>query len=356
MGAVLNVLLPGHIDPCDSLAKLGCELARGLTCLGVGVNLLALGKREMPNQDDELAAIVNAPRQDADGAIVIGWPTAFAHHGPALWQGKASVALVMWESTRCPPAWAPLLNQFDAVVTPCRFCADVFTGGGVTVPIHVVALGVSTQFQPRRRTGDGPMTFLAFLDRGKRKGGLSTLTAFVRAFGDDPDYRLILKARHAGQPQNILNPNVDLIQQDMSEAELYELYLRADCLVFATLGEGWGLPPREFAATGGIALATNFSGTADEIEQWGIPLSYRLQVADWTGVKSLAGLDLGEWAEIDIDELAAALRDVAANRAEYLAQAWQKAQSIHSLYSWQTFAERVYHVWKEATHERTYAQ
>lgn len=85
------------------------------------------------------------------------------------------------------------------------------------------------------------MTFLAFGDRGLRKGGFTAIQAFQMAFHGNKRYRLIVKAR---APKNIeLFPggNIELIQQDMTEQELYELYCRCDVLINPNRGEGFGL-------------------------------------------------------------------------------------------------------------------
>jgi glycosyltransferase involved in cell wall biosynthesis len=193
------------------------------------------------------------------------------------------------------------------------------------------------------------LTFLAFLDRGARKGGLAALQAFLMAFGEDMNYRLILKGRKPKVPLTLTNPNITVIQQDMSEQELYELYLSADVLINCNKGEGFGLIPREFAATGGISLATGWGGTVDNINDWGVRLPYELEPADWKGVKSLAGFDLGEWAKPDLEGCAVVLRRVAENIDWFRAGAYRKAKNAAALYSWRAFAEQVLDVWQEVS-------
>ena len=75
----------------------------------------------------------------------------------------------------------------------------------------------------------------------------------------------------------------------------------ADCFVFPSRGEGWGLPPREAAATGLPVIATNGGGLEVEIEHWAYPVSVAgtspAEYGFWDST------EIGEWMEPDMDEL-----------------------------------------------------
>lgn len=341
---VINVCTPGHVDPYDSFGLIACQLALHLSALGCYVNLIAVGNRVMDTQPADVRAVAEQPIRAAYGGILLGWPTVHPHYGQLANIGRR-VAVTMFESSVCPATWPPILNELDAIITPSRFCEDVFLNCGVTTPIHVAPLGVGEIYRPAPRKPGRPFTFLAFLDRGLRKGGLVAMHAFIQAFGDDPNYRLILKSRKSKVEAQITNPNITLIQRDMTERELYELYLECDVLVNPNKGEGFGLLPLEFVSSGGIALATDWGGTGDYIRKIGVPLPYRLVKSDWRGHKTLGGQELGDWAEIDPDEVGEVMRRVADNREMHRWIAAQVAPQVRELYDWRRFAERVYEVW-----------
>lgn len=330
----VNIFAP-TLHACESYGVIANQLVKHL--LAIGVNAVALGvdRPDMPKE---------APFPDAQGAIYMGWPTSYSMFPPVL-PGRR-IAITMHESSRCPDAWIAPLNTMDAVIVPSQFCVDVFRSGGVTAPIYVVALGVGEIYQPAERKPQTPMRFLAFLDRGERKGGLIAVRAFMKAFGDDPDYQLVLKMRRREHTLELLSSNIELIQFDMTEQELHELYCSCDVMIAPTACEGFGLLPREFAATGGIALATNYGGTADDLDQWGWPLAYTLGPANWRDLPSYEEDDFGEWAVVNVDALAEKLRDVADNRESYAHTAQTLAPNVHKLYSWRKFAEQVYVVWR----------
>jgi len=343
--------VPVLLDPWESYGLIGLQLVRHLERMGVEVDLYG------PAPD-----LPRAHAHTAPGGIVLGPVDTFAYHGERLRQGP-HVAITMFESTRLPADalgseddWVTPLNACDAVIVPSRFCAEVFADSGVRSPIHVVPLGIGDIYRYQERAHQGArLTFLAFIDRGERKGGHMALQAFLRAFGDDPNYRLILKSRRPRTGLNFTNPNIETIQADLSEAELYALYSRSDVLINAHCGEGFGLIPREYAATGGLALTTGWSGTADDLEAWGVALPYRLVKAGWRDTPKYAGKELGEWAQVDVNELAATLRAIAEDWESQRLTLPAKAAAVRELYSWPEFAKGVLEIWKDVERVRVHA-
>ena len=356
--SVISVYAPGHFDMYDSYGLIGCELVRHLSRRGYRVNPIALGRSRHPHQDGEVAALMSLPVRPSWGGILLGYPTLHARHNVMANLGP-KIAVTMFESSKIPPSWVEPLNACHAVVVPSTFCLEVFQACGVTAPIYVVPLGVDPVYHVQRDYGlqawtthqgvNVPvMTVLAFMDRGKRKGGLTAIHAFYRAFGDSSRYHLVLKGREhkRGNRLVLTNANATLIEKDMTPAQLADLYRRCDVLLNPNRGEGFGLIPREFAATGGVALATGWGGTADDIDEWGWPIPYHLRRAEWDDNKTLRGQDLGQWAEPDVVAAAEMLRRIADNLQEYRRQAQDKSRWVRAFYRWESFAEQVADIWE----------
>lgn len=342
--SIINLFSPTW-DACDSYGRLASELASGFEACGYHVNQFG---------DD---APENQSVRPAFGGLFLGYPTLFSEFYEAKYGAFASmgprVAITMFESTRLPDGWAENLNRCDAVVVPAHFLVDVFREAGVGTPVEVVPLGISNAFTnvTRRAVPENgePFTFLCIGDRGLRKGWHKVSMAFVRAFGNDMAYRLIIKRR---SPMQFTNPNFEAIPDDYSDAEMADLYRRAHVMVFPSAGEGFGLPPREFAATGGVVLATNWGGTADNLSQWGISLPYTL-VDAWED-KSEWFHKLGQWADVDIDVLADQMHFIADHFENYADFGVRAAGFVRSHYRWESFARRVQVLW-ETVKERVYA-
>lgn len=332
---VINIFSPNW-EIADSYGRIASELKAGFEAKGYHVN---------PFGDNAPATLL----QPAWGGLYLGYPTLYKEFERQILFAEFGkrVAITMFESTRLLPEWATNLNRCDSVIVPSQFLVPVFRHNGVKAPLHVHPLGVSQEFfsEPQLRTlsSDKPLTFLAIHDRGVRKGGNTALFAFEEAFGDDMRYKLILKSRHEGTA--LSNPNVERIEHDMSNAELAELYKRADVMIFPSCGEGFGLPPREFAATGGIALATNWGGTADALRKWGVSLSYKMGTA-WRDNKKWYGKQ-GQWAEVDQKALVAKLQRLADYFDYFAADAMKASEFVAREYQWPRFVSSVESVWQQ---------
>jgi glycosyltransferase involved in cell wall biosynthesis len=245
----------------------------------------------------------------------------------------------MYESTRIPDDWATHVNtKAERLIVPCQWCADVFRDNGVTTPIHIIPGGVDPVEFPA--TGiplptNRPYTFLAFGDRGSRKGQDLVWEAFYNVFGDNPDVRLIVKTRQGGLPWLSTakgDRRVTIWREDVPH--MADVYAHVDCVVNPTKGEGWGLFPREAACTGKPVICTAIGGTLDGIEHWGIPIvNYKMVPA--------AILGGGEWAMPDVEEVGTHMRWCYDHREE----AWQKGQQaavwLREHQTWQHSAQQL---------------
>lgn len=249
----------------------------------------------------------------------------------------------MFESTGIPKEWAPNLNSFcDRLIVPTQFCKDIFENAGVNKPIDIVPGGIDPTMPIFREEMDRPYTFMCLGDRGGRKGHDLVWRAFYDVFGDDPNVRLITKMRQ--DPEGVVrylsesdsDYRISLFKGDMRNA--YEIYSNADCFVFPTRGEGYGLPPREAAACGIPTICTSW-GALEDCKDWAIPIGYKLDKA----IPPLIGL----WAEPDYNELKEAMWKCYAERNAVKRQAIKNAEKIRETMTWAHAAKKLYDLMQE---------
>lgn len=285
----------------------------------------------------------------------------------ARYDGAGVRALyTMWESTEVPGgerAWGPHLERADVVIVPAEFSRRVIQAAAPRARVRVVPLGLdaaSWPVQRRERRADAPFVFLMVGDLSSRKGWRLAYLAHMKAFGADPAVQLVFKTRgsselamwhftprwvdaveddgtpilgddgcqrvtrnrepsryymHNGdwsQPMRG-DPNVRILRGEWSKRNLMKLYAAADCFVWPSLGEGWGYPPREAAATGLPVITCAHTGMDDAgdwaytipFEEGRIPALFR----HWGG-------RCGTFPLPDVDALAERMRWVYDNREE----------------------------------------
>lgn len=256
--------------------------------------------------------------------ICIGTPDSWT------WDGAGTrVGMTMWESSDLPTernVWEPWLDAADVVLVPCEHNATIFRRH-TRARVEVVHLGLDADAWPyqersARRPND-PFTFVLAGQLSYRKGWVLAYFAFAKAFDLDPRVRLILKTSGRSEvlaldprdrsqyQQRFVDPNVRAIRDYWSKRGMLELYRRADAFLWPTLGEGWGLPPREAVATGLPAITAQHTGQFDADRwAWGVvPTSLE------GGTPALFGPwgYCGYWQRMGVDDLAAAMVDMREN-------------------------------------------
>lgn len=314
-----------QFDNRDGYGRLALTTLRELLNKGVNVRPFPISVAQMP---------VSFQQQiDLSGTLTIQCAPADKFQqmpGTRVW------GYTMCEGTRCPDGWAEQINAVcERLIVPCEQNAQAFRDSGVCIPIHVVHGGADEQeFYPVSPTAKRqPFTFLALADRGRRKGWITALDAFGRAFPDNQNVRLILKTRKGGLSYAHLtftDARISLWEEDLPS--MREAFAQADCFVFPSYAEGWGMPPREAALTEIPVIATAWSGLEVGIEHWAIPLrKFTFAPADAPLGYQMTG---AEWVVPDVEELAEKMQYVVSCYPEAKQAASSAAHWIRNNQTW----------------------
>lgn len=305
-------------------------------------------------------SVIDEPTYREAAVIAVGLPESANYDGAT----KRAV-YTMWESTRLPQgfrAWAPHLGRAHVVMVPSENSREVIWQDAPDTDIRIVPLGLNAEDWPLYdRPERDTFTFVMVGYLSIRKGFDLAYQAFWKAFGGRPDVRLVFKTRgssdmtqlrywprkatvpegmgsygyHPDSGQIMLendrgypldyvrdrvryhvtvsDDTVRVLRYDWRKSALLKLYEKCDCFLWPTRGEGWGLPPREAAATGLPVITCAHSGQADAGE-WayvvkhhepGKPAIFR----HWGG-------QCGFWYEPDVDDMVDRMRWVVEHRDE----------------------------------------
>ncbi|HEX2273111.1 MAG TPA: glycosyltransferase [Acidimicrobiales bacterium] len=266
--------------------------------------------------------------------------------------GRHKVGWTMLEVTGLPPAWVDGCNRMDEVWVPASFNVETFRRSGVTVPIHVMPLGVDVDYYHPRIAGYRPsrrFTFLSVFEWGERKAPEVLLRAFAEEFKQSEDVLLVLSVFNRDPLVDVeaevakvdlppCPPIAVLVNPQFADYQMGALYRSADCFVLPSRGEGWGMTVLEAMACGLPVIATGWGGPADFLHE---AVSYPL---DWSLVPARARCPYYagfEWAEPDHDHLRFLMRQVYDDPAAAALKGQAAAQEVAARYSWEEAARRV---------------
>src|ERR1035437_79711 len=254
---------------------------------------------------------------------------------------ERKIAIVPFETTRCPASWVSRINACHALFVPCKQNIDCFRDSGVTVPIELIHWGIDgSKFHEVEKMSGRPFTFGTMGALSNRKGTDILMDAFVRAFPTEKDVQLVCKTSNYNFIGAVKDKRVKIDLTPVTHDELMQGFFRqVDCFVFPTRGEGFGFTPLEAMACGIPAMVTGWSGPADFMnEEVGWSIEHKMVPAkDFS--ENVYREDCGDWAEPNVDHLIALMRHAYKNQdevrakgkvaAEYVKNNWQWSQQIH---------------------------
>jgi len=326
-GVAFNYTIRGHVLGTYSLALINRAVARSLEHERPG------HVRLDPQENGPVASLEGIPAAERREASVLASRPQFTsgpnivitQHYPVLapeGDPDVSLSLFPWEESHAPPSIIQGLSTgFDAVLATSQFTAKSLIDSGLTVP--VVSIGQPADisgFADLRRVKKNPREPFVFLHVSSafpRKGVDVLLAAWARAFRRNDPVRLVLKTfpnPHNDIAERLselrqLDPDcaeIELIDRDLDQSSLMDLYRHADVVVSPSRGEGYNLPALEAMAAGIPLIVTGHGGHRDFCG----PDEARLIKFTMAPSKSHVSSHLSLWAEPDEDDLVMALREM----------------------------------------------
>jgi glycosyltransferase involved in cell wall biosynthesis len=335
----------GHINGSYSLAAVNRRTALALEAAKSGtVRVEQIEGKPVHDLScvpaEEHAAIVTlAARERPDEGLEI----AIAQHWPVWvppYPAGLKLASVAWEESLLPVAMVRLLNEkFQGILVWTHFVAKALIDSGVRLPIRV--MGYAPDLSPLINIGEKraampatrqpskaePLTFLHVSSCFPRKGVDVLLAAYGKAFRRSDPVRLIIKGfpnPHNNVPEQIAclrsrdpeAPEIIMINRDIPATELAALYAAADVVVLPTRGEGFNIPAAEALAAGVPLIVTGYSG---QIDFAGLDVARHIDFCFASSGSHLHSPG-SVWADPDVDDLAAAMREIFAAAGDTVAE------------------------------------
>lgn len=259
------------------------------------------------------------------------------------------IIYTMFESDKLPEDWAEYLLEADDVIVPSKFCKDVFKKAGVKS--KVIPLGYDDSiyefFQRRKRS---VFTFIHYNAFNVRKGFLELFKAFTEEFAQDEKVRLVLKTTSNTIPSAMpINPrqykNIEVITGKKSDSDMVDMLNNADCFVFPSRGEGFGLTPVEAMATGLPVIVPNAHGISEYFDS---RYMYGVKIEGETPAvySAYKNQDVGHMVKCSVKDLRKQMRHVFEHQKEARDKG-KLASEYVKRYTWTKTAEQLNKLLKE---------
>ena len=344
--ANMHVAIVGHVAKTYSLAAVNRGLAKALYAQRPGTvrivpveGTVTADLREVPEADRPLVAKLAMRDRPSTGPELV-----LSGHYPVYVpeeRGDLLAAVFFWEESLIQAETVAILNtSFDAVFAPSQAVAKAVVDSGVAKPVlnlgQVPDLSRFAELSVKRHPGEHERSRLFSLlhisSAFPRKGLDVLLAAWVRAFTASDNVKLVIKTfpnPHNDAAEQVdrlraAHPNaasIELLDQDISEDAMLELYREAGALVLPSRGEGYNLPAAEAAAAGVPVIVTGHGGHLD----FCTAKTARLIKRRFVQSTSHLATPLSLWAEPDLDDLVAALHEAAAGKLARLVEPARRA-------------------------------
>lgn len=275
--------------------------------------------------------------------------------GVDFFRDKYNIGFWNWELNRFPEEWLDRFNYLDEVWVASNFVQNALAD---VSPIPVITLGAPVEKRPdphlsRRELGlpeDKFLFLFAFdmLSYIERKNPFGLIEAYRRAFGERAkDNQLIIKVTNLDrfpEHQQALEQAVEsvsgiLLDGYLDRDILNGLFHAADAYVSLHRSEGFGMTIAEAMSLGKPTIATAYSSNVDFMNAANsYPVGYRLIELQ----ESYGPYKKGEvWADPDLDQAAAYMRQVFEKPEEAVRLGQQAAADIQLNYSGPAIANRI---------------
>jgi len=262
-----------------------------------------------------------------------------------------NIGFTMWEADNLPPLWTKLCNDMDAILVPCFWNKKVFEDSGVTVPVHVVQPGISTEEFPPIQGEMWPneYKFYSIFQWTERKNPKALLTAYFSSFDESDNVSLTLKTSKPSLNNglSILQeiekikseiklspgrnfPKLKVVSELLSKGAMSDFHQAHNCFVSSHRSEAWGMSLMDAMAHGNLVIGTDYSGNKDFmneknsllIDSKQAPVSNMAPYAPWFFANSM------NWADIDVSELMDSMKSVVQNNGDYKKLSEQGRENI----------------------------
>lgn len=275
----------------------------------------------------EIKKLFQKERRTSDIVIYNNFPKSVSgKHNLADLPGDIKIMYQAWEESIYPEEWVKEINEnLHGMMTASNFTREILRRSGVKVPIKVVPNALDKEFLEKtpgefKLNTSKKFKFLHISTAKQRKGIDVLLKAYFEEFTDKDDVVLIIKSfpgpdNHVDEMIRNLKKEdspeiIHINNPDLTDQELINLTNTANCVVYPSRAEGFGLPILEAMYVETPVIATGYSGYLDFAnDENSFLIEYELEDAINSEFANIGA----KWAEPDLEDLKVKMRYVFGN-------------------------------------------
>lgn len=248
-------------------------------------------------------------------------------------------------------------SKIKCLIVPSKRCKDVAITSGVTKDVKIIPYILNKKFKPNRKKFNPKE--LIFYSSGaifglskKDRKGIDLIFKAWKKYENDPTKLLLLKIntfyahnmyKNMGEVfyldaylRNLyggeIPTNIQLIDKNLTDEKLIDIYNSVDCVLYPSRGEGFGLIPFEAMACGTPCIVTGGIGCDQyldtvkkgflKIENNGLcPAEKRYPYYD--------GKNLSDWIEPNFKDFQNKIDEFINNSERYIKEALEASEILH---------------------------
>lgn len=300
----------------------------------------------------DVATLVEQTRRPLEPDAVI------AHAPPESWPGlfrkqSYNIGCTVWETSRTPAHWRPLMTLADTVAVPSEFNRRIFQAAVPEAPVAVlphIRRHTWNDYTPSEiRQGKADLgipadhrVFYTISTWDPRKALPELISLFVRAFYSETPVTLLIKTNASGvdagphyqqRPTQTLAaetvseisrelgreaPNIILNTDQLDSAELDMIHAIGDVYVTVSHGEGFGLGAFEAATRATPVLAPAWGGQTEFLgKHWLGALPFRMSQAPLWPPDRPSYFPSQRWACVEPEATVLRMQEVLSNSTPF---------------------------------------
>jgi glycosyltransferase involved in cell wall biosynthesis len=285
--------------------------------------------------DVSIKPLDNNESYHADVELCFDQPNRYKFMCPTSYK----IGYTPWESTEFFPSWYRPLNSCDEIWTTSYWNQQIFQQRLPHKEIFTYQHGLDQIYKPKKRKYDQnqPFTFLFIGEPYWRKDGQSVAEIFAEFYGDNPDYRLIIKATKMntirlnknnvpGSPEALYS-NIITITDLLPQEEILKLYEYADVFVYPSWGEGFGFNPLQAMGMGIPTISTH--EWSDYAKYITFPIDSHIHPSPWPEIHP------GYMLKPNRMQLRTGMREIKNKYDEAAAIAFKNSMFLHQEFNWE---------------------